>query len=289
VESEKWKVTNGQVTIRTLLNIAGERLSGIDSGRLDAEVLLARVLVSGRESLYAHPEQVVSTLQAETFLALIEARSSGYPVAYLLGGKEFWSVELSVNDQVLIPRPETELLVETALGLIPDVEGKSILDLGTGSGVIAVIVARERPLCAVHASDISLDALQLAQLNKTRYKLENIHFRCSDWLEAFDVEQFNFILCNPPYVDSLDPALTQGETRFEPRLALDGGRYGMQAFNALIPATRRHLYPGGYLLLEHGYTQGAPVRNLLSANGFAEVTSLRDIAGHERVSLGRWI
>lgn len=270
--------------VRDLLQSACQQLQHLDSARLDAEVLLAAVTGSGRESLYSHPERRVEAGQAVDFNALINHRRAGFPVAYLTGSREFWSLEFKVNRDTLIPRPETELLVETALENIAEDAALDILDLGTGCGAIAVALAGERPRCRVTAADLSGGALDVARENADRAGVANIDFLLSDWFAGLTGRLFHLVVCNPPYVESEHAGFSNGELRFEPRLALDGGRSGLAALQQIIPAAARHLYPGGRLLLEHGYTQGAEVRRLLQLNRYRDELTLKDYAGLDRLT-----
>lgn len=261
---------------------------GSNSARLDAEVLLCSVLGTGREYVYMYPEQTLTQSQLADFNLLINSRRSGYPVAYLTGYREFWSIPLSVNRNTLIPRPETELLVEQALGLIPVDTNARILDLGTGSGAIAIAVARERPGCHITAADISTGSLTIARQNAADHGADNIEFVQSDWFSALGQSCFDLILCNPPYVESDDTGFIEGDIRHEPRLALDGGPTGMNAYIRIIPAAIRHMTPGACLLLEHGYNQGPRIRQILTDNNFRNVGTIKDLAGLERISIASY-
>lgn len=272
-------------TVKDLLVEAERRLQHLETARLDAEVLLALVLNVGRESLYAHPEKTLTPGLAADFQSLVARRSEGFPVAYLTGYREFFSAELLISRATLIPRPETELLVEAALTLMPEDASLNILDIGTGCGTIAVTIARERPRCHVTAADISDEALAVARKNALRYGIMNIGFRISDWFSAFSGEVFDMVVCNPPYVDSNDKAFESGEIRYEPRIALDGGYQGMQTINHIIPVALDHLKQDAPLILEHGNDQGEYVRSLFISSRYSSVETRRDYAGLERVSL----
>lgn len=272
-------------TVKDLLLSGSRQLQHLDSARLDAEVLLAAATGSGRETLYSHPERQVEEGQAVDFNTLINHRRRGFPVAYLTGSREFWSLEFKVNRDTLIPRPETELLVQTALAQIAEDAALDILDLGTGCGAIAVALAGERPCCRVTAADLSDAALDVARENAARAAVANIDFVQSDWFAGLAGRQFHFIVCNPPYVESDHAGFSNGELRFEPRLALDGGRTGLAALQQIIPAAARHLHPGGWLLLEHGYAQGAEVQRLLQLNRYRDALTRKDYAGLERLTL----
>jgi release factor glutamine methyltransferase len=271
--------------VRDLLQSARQQLQHLDSARLDAEVLLAAVTGSGRESLYSHPERQVEAGQAVDFNALINHRRAGFPVAYLTGSREFWSLEFKVNRDTLIPRPETELLVETALENIAEDDALDILDLGTGCGAIAVALAGERPRCRLTAADLSGGALDVARENAARAGVANIDFLLSDWFAGLTGRLFHLVICNPPYVESEHAGFSNGELRFEPRLALDGGRTGLAALQQIIPAAARHLHPGGRLLLEHGHAQGGEVRRLLQLNRYRNELTRKDYAGLDRLTM----
>jgi len=275
-------------TIRDLLQSAKGRLRDADTAQLDCEVLLATVIKRDRNYLYTHPEAVVTRSEIADFNSLISKRADGYPVAYLTGWKEFWSIPLSVDRNTLIPRPETELLIETALEFIDKDANLNVLDLGTGSGAIAIALARERPLCPITASDISMNALSLAMANARSNNLPNIRFLKSDWFSELDPQRYDIILSNPPYVESGDPGFNNSEIRYEPRIALDGGAGGMDAYFRIIPAAARHLSGRGRLLVEHGHTQGGPVRQLFRDCHYLDITTRKDYAGHERLTFARY-
>lgn len=279
-------MSTGAETVRNLLETAERLLSGSSSARLDAEVLLQQTLRAERTWLYAHPEAPVGAAQACDFRLLINRRSEGYPVAYLTGEKEFWSLPFMVNGHTLIPRPETELLVETALHFLPGLTPADVLDLGTGCGAIAAAVASERPLWRLTATDISSEALAVARENARRLGLNAIDFVRSDWFAQLHGRAFDLVLCNPPYVAGDDSVLAHG-VRFEPRLALDGGHLGLEALRIICGSAARHLLPGGRLLLEHGAAQGQEVRRLLAQHGFLDIRTLRDTANLDRISMGR--
>jgi release factor glutamine methyltransferase len=280
-------VATGAATIRALLLDAEHSLAGIDSARLDAEVLLGAVLQKPREWLHAHAEEMPPPSMTGDFQLLLSRRREGFPVAYLVGMREFWSMPIKVNRCTLIPRPETELLISMVLETSPRDEPLHALDLGTGSGAIALALARERPAWRITAADISVEALEVARENAARLAPGRVEFRQSDWLQDLGTHRFDLILCNPPYVAADDPAFTWGEIRFEPRLALDGGAGGLQALRIIIAASVRHVLPGGRLLLEHGATQGDAVRRLLLHAGYTEITTIADLAGLERVTAAR--
>lgn len=270
------------------LRRARERLPESDSAGLDAELLLCSVLRCDRARLYARPEQGLSQTQAALFNARIQQRAEGRPIAYLLGKKEFWSLELSVSKATLIPRPETELLVERALEILPAGCARAVLDAGAGSGAIAIAIAKERPGSRISAVDNSPAALAMARQNIAAHGLRRIKLILADWLNFKHERPYDLIVSNPPYIAADDPHLKRGDLRFEPRAALMAGQDGLAAIRQLVPGAARHLKPGGWLLLEHGWRQGRAVRALFEAAGFGRVGTLRDHSRLERVTCGQW-
>lgn len=240
-----------------LLQRARERLGDSPSPRLDAEVLLCHVLRKQRSWLLAHGEDLLPKDIQDAFNGLIERRSGGEPVAYLIGMREFWSLPIGVSPAVLIPRPETELLVELALGALPPAGPVRIADLGTGSGAIALALATERPEALVVAVEQSGPALEVARANAERLGLgaDRVEFRHGDWFELLEAERFHCLVCNPPYVRENDPHLQQGDVRFEPREALAAGPEGLDAIRRVISEAPIHLNENGLLFLEHGHDQ----------------------------------
>ncbi len=257
------------------------------TARLDAEVLLAHVCGLTRTALVARHAETLTPAQAERFEALVARRAAGEPVAYLTGRREFWSLELCVTPATLIPRPETELLVERALARIPPHATWRLADLGTGSGAVALALARERPSAHLVATDLSAEALAVARCNVERLGITNIVLRQGDWLEALADEPFDAIVSNPPYVASGDSRLRTGDLRFEPRDALAGGPDGLDAIRRIACHARRHLVPGGWLLIEHGADQRKAVERLFHQYGYADIACYRDLAGRDRVSEAR--
>lgn len=275
-------------TLAALLEDARARLATASATPgLDAEVLLAHALAKKRSFLYAWPQRTPPPATTERFAELLEQRLAGVPVAYLTGRREFWSLELEVTPATLIPRPETELLVELALERLPPATSLGVADLGTGSGAIALTLARERPCARIVATDVSKQALAVVRRNTARLKLHNVELRRGDWCAALNGERFALIVSNPPYVAGADPHLEWGDPRFEPRLALDGGEDGLTAIRTIAAQAVNHLLPGGWLLLEHGYDQGERVTAILRAQGFGELADYRDAAGLGRASIGR--
>ena len=258
-----------------------------DEARREAEILLCHVLDRPRSYLFAWPEAQVDAGAAQRFRAGLAARREGRPLAYLLGRREFWSLPLTVNEATLIPRPDTELLVEQALALELPAQAR-VLDLGTGSGAIALALASERPAWQVTGVDVSAAALAVARANGEALGLARVDWRCGSWFAPVAGATFDLVVSNPPYVAPGDPHLTRGDLRFEPRTALVADDDGFACFDAIIASAPAHLRPGGALAFEHGAAQGAALRQRLAAAGFAAVASHRDLAGHERVTLGRW-
>jgi release factor glutamine methyltransferase len=257
--------------------------------RREAELLLAAALGHTRAWLLAHPdERIVDCDATDRYEAHVTRRAAGEPVAYILGEREFWSLPLTVTGDVLVPRPETELVVERALEHLPADGQARILDLATGSGAIALAIARERPRCRVLGTDLSAAATVLAAANARRLGLENVRFAAGDWYDATGDEPFDLIACNPPYVADDDRELAWQARRYEPAQALFAGPTGLEALSTVIAGAPARLVASGWLVVEHGARQGEAVRALLGAAGFAEVATFRDLAGHERVSEGKW-
>ncbi|MFP4262847.1 MAG: peptide chain release factor N(5)-glutamine methyltransferase [Halomonas sp.] len=279
------------MTLDALLAEAAARLvaAGSPSARLDAEVLLCHVLGVERTWLYTWGDRAAEQAPARRFRALIARREAGEPVAYLTGEREFWGLALATDPSTLIPRPDTETLVEAALEKASAARGR-LLDLGSGSGAITLAFASERPGWRALGVDIRPEAVALARRNAERLGLANAEFRESDWFAALgkgDHARFELVVSNPPYIAADDPHLAAGDLRFEPRSALVAGEQGLADLRHLATAARAHLLPGGWLLLEHGFRQAAAVREALAVAGYAEVAGRRDLAGHERISLGR--
>ncbi|MBH3337527.1 peptide chain release factor N(5)-glutamine methyltransferase [Pseudomonas mendocina] len=272
-------------TIETLLDTAD--LPDSPTPRLDTELLLAAALNKPRSYLRTWPERELEVDQLALFQANLQRRRQGEPVAYILGHQGFWSLDLEVAPHTLIPRPDTELLVETALDLLPATP-LTVLDLGTGTGAIALALASERPAWQVTGVDRIGEAVALAERNRQRLGLGNAGFLLSHWFSALAGRRYGLILSNPPYIRADDQHLAQGDLRFEPSSALVAGRDGLDDIRAIIQAAPEHLLTGGWLLLEHGFDQAEDVRGLLADGGFVEVHSRRDLAGLERISLGRF-
>ena len=253
---------------------------------LEARMLLERVLGKTRAWLIAHAEDAAGAEAAQAFAGLAGRRRQGEPVAYILGVREFYGLEFGVTPAVLIPRPETELLVELALARIARDVPARVLDLGTGSGAVAVALAHERPQARLTAVDVDYATLSVARANAKRHGA-SVRFFCGDWFGALAGEFFDLIVSNPPYIAAADPHLAAGDLRYEPQRALVGGADGLDGIRAIVARARAHLASGAWLLLEHGYDQAGACRALLQAQGYAEVQSWPDLAGIPRISGGR--
>ena len=257
------------------------------SARIEVQCLLQAVLQVNRAHLLTHPEQLLDADQHARYMALLERRLGGEPIAYLLGEREFYGLTFKVSPATLIPRPETELLVELALQHIPQQGACRLLDLGTGSGAIALSIAHARRNTEVTAVDASDAALEVAQHNMQLLKLGNVRLLHSDWFSALQGERFDIIVSNPPYIAADDVHLAQSDVRFEPRTALASGADGLEDIRRITAQATGHLNVNGWLLLEHGYDQAAQVRAILQQAGFTGVFSAHDLAGIERVSGAR--
>ena len=276
------------LTIKTLLANAANTLSShSDSPLLDAEVLLGFVLGKPRTYLRAWCDNTLTDQQHATFIALIKQRQQSIPIAYLTGTREFWSRDFRVTTDVLIPRPDTELLIELSLELIPKNQAVKLIDLGTGSGIIAVTLAAERPNAHVTAVDASLAALIVAQHNAQHHQLTNIEFYQSDWFTNVPKSLFDVVISNPPYIDPEDEHLQQGDVRFEPKTALIAEDQGLSDIKNIAATARRYLKPAGHLLIEHGYNQAQQVQAIFNALAYDKVQSYRDLSGQPRVTHGR--
>jgi release factor glutamine methyltransferase len=275
-------------TVQSLLQAAKEQ--GLST--LDAEVLLAESLGLTRAHLYAWPEKKVESKEIELFKDWIYRREQGEPIAYILGKKEFWSLSLKVTPSVLIPRPETELLVEHVLKLFSSDDDIHLLELGTGSGAISVAIAKERPRWKIMATDISADALQVAKINAKEMSLSNITFGYGNWFGALSAKKqhqitFDLILSNPPYLEAADPHFKALELAYEPRLALEGGEDGLKDIRKLIEEAPTFLKPKGWLILEHGYNQGDKVFQHFMQKNYLNVETHKDLAGVNRMTVGQ--
>ena len=275
-------------TIKQAITHALSNLGPPKQHRLDCEVLLAFVLNKPRTYLYTHPEQSLSETELEHFKKFIVKRKCGIPIAYLLGIREFWSLSLKVTEDTLIPRPETELLVELTLKLLQPLKQAKILDLGTGCGAIALALAKEKPSWVITACDNSPKALQVAQENAFNLHLSHIQFILSDWFNMLPTEMtFHAIVANPPYIAHCDPHLKQGDLRYEPLAALCSGEDGLIALRRIIQQSLARLEKNGLLLVEHGYLQKKAVHVLFQEYGYTEVRCWQDWQGHDRISGGK--
>lgn len=255
--------------------------------RLEARVLIGHALGVDHTWLIAHDTDPTTPSQQRAIESMIARRAAGEPVAYILGEREFFGLNLAVTPAVLIPRPDTELLVEAALQRLPEHNACRVLDLGTGSGAVAIALALERPMAEVVAVEASAEALAVAQANACRLGVHNVQCIAGNWYAALGGKKFDMIVSNPPYIAAADPHLDMGDLRFEPRQALASGHDGLHDLRVIVDGAPAHLPTGGWLLLEHGWNQGAACRALLETRGFSETHTLRDLAGHERVTLGR--
>ncbi len=268
--------------IETLLRAAREQ---IEPG--EAEWLLSHVLGKSRSWLYSHGDEVLDAATARRFDSLLARRAAGEPVAYLIGRRGFWQFDLQVTPATLIPRADTELLVEQALERMPRDRPLRVVDLGTGSGAIALALALERPNARVLATDISADALAVARANAEALGLDRVEFREGSWFDSIAAERFDLIVSNPPYIAADDEHLRQGDLRHEPLSALASGPEGLDALRTIVAGATEHLHPGGWLLVEHGWEQGAAARALLRSGGLQDVTTSRDLEDRDRVTMGR--
>lgn len=280
-------MTKTPMTIAEALRWATLQLTSSESAKLDAEVLLAHTIERDRTYLFTWPDRALEAAEQQRFEHLVQRRQQGTPVAHLVGQREFWSLPLTVNDSTLIPRPDTEVLVEQALQLsLPSTA--TVLDLGTGTGAIALALKSSRPQWQVAAVDKMAAAVALAQHNAKALNL-SISVTQSDWFAAIEPQQkFDLIVSNPPYIDAGDPHLMQGDVRFEPKSALVAANNGLADIETIIQGAKQHLRSEGWLLIEHGWTQAEAVRELMQQAQFKAVTSIRDYANLERVTMGQW-
>lgn len=278
------------ITIATCLRRALELQNVSESARLDIELLLAHILKKNRVYLFTWPEKILTPEQAAAFDIFFQRRLSGEPIAHIIGQREFWSLPLAVDNTTLIPRPDTELLVETALELFAQDSStkiRKLLDLGTGSGAIVLAMASEKPHWQCVGVDKYSAAVALAEKNCTHLQLTNVEIRQSDWFSAVGEQGFDVIVSNPPYIDPDDPHLQQGDVRFEPLTALIAANNGMADIEQIAQQALQYLLPAGWLLIEHGYNQGKAARELFIRCGYQNVATLRDMSGNERVTLGQ--
>jgi release factor glutamine methyltransferase len=259
-----------------------------ESARFEAQLLLQHALNVNRAWLLAHANDALSTKDFATFETLINRRIAGEPIAYILGYREFYGLKLTVSPHTLIPRPDTETLVETALAKMPDHQPLSVCDLGTGTGAIGLAIANNRPMAKVTAVDFSEHALAIARQNAKHLMLVNCHFLQSHWFSALNEQQFDLIVSNPPYIEAQDPHLNQGDLRFEPLSALASGKDGLEDIRQIIDQAPSHLKPNGWLIIEHGFQQAAMVSDLFKNRHFTDISHALDLAGIQRVTLGKF-
>ena len=271
--------------IKVLLAHAIEQLNN-EEASLEANLLLQHILNVNRAWLIAHAEDILTTEQDAIFEALLQRRLNGEPIAHILGSREFFGLNLKVTADTLIPRPDTETLVEAALEKIPKTAQARVLDLGTGTGAIALALAKHCPQAHVTAVDFSENALTVARENAENLSTPNVSFMHSHWFSALNNQQFDLIVSNPPYIAEHDPHLTQGDVRFEPKSALTSGADGLNDIRHIIAHAPQHLRPSGWLMLEHGYDQAEAVAKLMAEAGFTEIAHAQDLAGIQRVTFG---
>lgn len=277
-------------SINTVLAEAAKSLQAVsDSALLDAEIMLCTVLGKERSYLRTWPDQELDPGHVSTYKVMLDERQQGKPIAYIIGNREFWSRDFQVSPDVLIPRPDTELLIELSLALIPANQPCRIIDLGTGSGIIAITLAAERPYAQVSATDISATALQIAKANALKHKVEHIQFYQSNWFENIPAGKFDFIVSNPPYLAEDDEHLQQGDLRFEPKTALIAAQRGLSDIRTIAKTARDKLGNGGFLLVEHGYNQQNDVQNLFRSLGYCNIQAHTDLSGQPRVTSGQYL
>lgn len=277
------------LTIKDMVDVGRLQLAGSETARLDAEVLLTNVLDVDRAQLYGIFEDLVPPDKRRRYGELIGKRRRGVPVAYLTGHREFWSLDIYVDENTFIPRPETEHLVEATLDLMSNLRIEEVADLGTGSGAVALAIANEYPQCRVIATDICEKALAVAARNATHLGLTNITLRQGHWCGALNGAQLELIVSNPPYVASCDPCLREGDVSHEPTIALLGGEQGLDAIRTIVTQAGAHIRSGGWLLIEHASDQKKDVWELMRAHGLGSLKTCRDYGGHDRVTVGRRI
>lgn len=279
-----------KTTIQDALRDAERLLMPVhETARIDAEVLLAYGINRNRAHLHSRPDEILSTEQLDRFTSLIRRRATGEPVAYLTGIREFWSMPLTVTNKTLIPRPETELLVEHALSRIETDAAMRVADLGTGCGAIALAIASERPLSHVVASDVDGQALNIARINAQQHNISNVEFRQGNWFAPMRGERFHVITSNPPYIGEHDPHIRQGDLRFEPQGALIAGKDGLEAIINIVSGAKPYLLDAGWLIIEHGYKQQSRILELFAHEGYQHMQGKSDHAGHGRLVMGQLV
>jgi release factor glutamine methyltransferase len=258
-----------------------------EEAALEAQLLLQHVLNVNRAWLISHEKDVLTSDQYAAFETLLQRRLNGEPIAYILGAREFYGLNLKVTPDTLIPRPDTEMLVEAALAKIPKDKAFKILDLGTGTGAISLAIAKNRPQAQVIAVDFSESALKVAQENAENLNIQNVTFLQSSWFSALGQQRFDMIVSNPPYIEEADTHLSQGDLRFEPKSALTSGEDGLDDIRHIVSNCLVHLAPQGWLMFEHGYNQAQAVEDLMSAEGLVDITTIQDLGGNDRVTSGK--
>ena len=258
-----------------------------NDAKFEAQLLLQNTLKVNRAWLLAHEHDILQDTADADFTALLTRRLAGEPIAYILGCREFYGLNLSVSPDTLIPRPDTETLVEAALDKIPADANDAILDLGTGTGAVALAIAQHRPHAQVTAVDASQGALRIAEHNANQLGLSHVRFSLSNWFAALEGERFKLIVSNPPYIEHDDIHLTQGDLRFEPISALASGADGLDDIRTIIADSLAHLLPQGWLMLEHGYNQAQSVADLMAENGLVDIATIKDLGGNDRVTIGK--
>lgn len=275
-------------TVATTLQNFTEKLEGISvSPRFDVEILLMHMLGMTRAELKAYPEKKLTRGQSRQFTELLERRLAGEPVAYLVGHQPFWTLDLLVSPDTLIPRPETEHLVEWILQALPSAQLLQLADLGVGSGAIALALAKERPLWQIDATEVSEAALAVAGKNKIKHAISNVQFFQGEWCHPLPHQAYDLIVSNPPYIDPGDPHLSA--LSYEPRMALVAAEKGLQAIKQIVDQSRKYLKKGGIFVIEHGYDQAEAVQALLQQAGYGEIASHQDYAQHARFATAKWV
>jgi release factor glutamine methyltransferase len=274
------------MTINELLTEARSKLTGPDA-RQESELLMEAICGINRSRQFSHPDDALTEDQVQQYRSALQRRLSGEPLSYITGRRGFWDMDLRVTPDVLIPRPDTECLVEQALARIPEDANWQIADLGTGSGAIAIAIARERPDCELIATDLSPAALAIAKENANALGAENISFVAGSWGQPLETRRFEMIISNPPYIPADDPHLKEGDLPTEPSHALSSGADGLDDIRQIISDSSSHLKPGGWLLLEHGYNQAEEVTELMCQTGFTEIFTQQDYGRNDRVTGGR--
>ncbi|MGP1956187.1 MAG: peptide chain release factor N(5)-glutamine methyltransferase [Arsenophonus sp. NC-PE1-MAG3] len=270
------------------LAYAANKLYHSNSAKCDAEVLLQYITEKTRTFFIVFGKTKLTVKQQQQLEHLLTRRANGEPIAYIVGEKEFWSLSIKVSSMTLIPRADTECLVERALQLLSKKRKVKILDLGTGTGAVALALASERPEAEIVGVDVSDAVIMLAQLNANNLVINNIKFCKSNWFTSLPIQQFDMIISNPPYIDEGDPHLQQGDVRFEPKIALISANHGLADIQLIIEQSRNYLINNGWLLLEHGWLQGRKVRRLFSCYHYQQIVTFQDYAGNDRITLGQW-